>query len=87
MNHSEVFIYVSLCIRPTMSRICLLLHESEEELRMSVNNKDILRAQVGFNWLLSHLLMCPLIVRLLNALKLFNGPDMFIFFYGLGVML
>ena len=36
-----------------MSRISLLLHESEVEPRMSVNNKDILRVWWGFNWLLS----------------------------------
>ena len=30
---------------------------------MSVNNKDILQVQVGFNWLLSHLLICPLICK------------------------
>ena len=30
-----------------MSRISLLLHESEAELRMSVNNKDILRVWWG----------------------------------------
>ena len=52
-----------------MSRISLLLCECEEKLRLSVNNKNILRVQVGFNWLLSHLLMCPLICKVLNGLN------------------
>ena len=33
-----------------MSRISLLLHESEAQPRMSVNNKDT--SVVGFNWFL-----------------------------------
>ena len=37
-----------------MSRISLILHEAEVKLRLSVNIKDILRMQVGFNCLLSH---------------------------------
>ena len=36
---------------PTASRISLLLHASEAELRMSVNNKGPMSV-VGFNWLL-----------------------------------
>ena len=53
-----------------MSRISLLLHKSEVELRMSVNNnnKDI-QVQVGFNWVLSHLLMCPVICKAFEWLK------------------
>ena len=32
-------------LNPTMSRLSLLLHESEVKLRMSVNNNDNLRVQ------------------------------------------
>ena len=37
-----------------MSRISLILHKAEAKLRLSVNIKDILQVQVGFNWLPSH---------------------------------
>ena len=33
--------------------ISLLLHESEAKLRMSVNNKDIIRMYLGYNWLIT----------------------------------
>ena len=33
--------------------IPLLLHESEAKLRMSVNNKDIIRMSLGYNWLIT----------------------------------
>ena len=36
--------------------ISLLLHESEEseaKPRMSVNNKDIIRMYLGYNWLIT----------------------------------
>ena len=33
--------------------ISLSLHESEVKLRMSVNNKDIIRMYLGYNWLIS----------------------------------
>ena len=33
--------------------ISLLLHESEAKLRTSVNNKDIIRMHLGYNWLIS----------------------------------
>ena len=33
--------------------ISLLLHESEAKLRMSVNNKDIIRMYLGYNWLIA----------------------------------
>ena len=33
--------------------ISLLLHESEAKLRMSVNNKDIIRMNLGYNWLIT----------------------------------
>ena len=33
--------------------ISLLLHESEAKLRTSVNNKDIIRIHLGYNWLIS----------------------------------
>ena len=33
--------------------ISLLLHESEAKLRTSVNNKDIIRMYLGYNWLIS----------------------------------
>ena len=33
--------------------ISLLLHESEAKLRMSVNNKDIIRIYLGYNWLIT----------------------------------
>ena len=36
-----------------MSRISLLLQESEAKLRMSVNNKDIMRMYLGYNWLIT----------------------------------
>jgi len=36
-----------------MSRISLLLHKSEAKLRMSVNNKDIIRMYLGYNWLIT----------------------------------
>ena len=32
--------------------ISLLLHESEAKPRMSVNNKDIIRMYLGYNWLI-----------------------------------
>ena len=31
----------------------LLLHESEAKQRMSVNDKDIIRIYVGYNWLIN----------------------------------
>ena len=37
----------SVILNPTTSRISLLLHESEVELRTSVNNKDILQVWWG----------------------------------------
>ena len=37
-----------------MNRISLILHEAEVKLRPSVNIKDILQMQVGFNCLLSY---------------------------------
>ena len=33
--------------------ISLLLHQSEAKLRMSVNNKDIIRMYLGYNWLIT----------------------------------
>ena len=36
-----------------MSMISLLLHESEAKPRMSVNNKDIIRMYLGYNWLIT----------------------------------
>ena len=33
--------------------ISLLLHKSEAKPRMSVNNKDIIRIYLGFNWLIT----------------------------------
>ena len=33
--------------------ISLLLHESEAKPRMSVNNKDIIRMYLGYNWLIT----------------------------------
>ena len=33
--------------------ISLLLHESEAKPRMSVNNKDIIRMNLGYNWLIT----------------------------------
>ena len=33
--------------------ISLLLHESEAKPRTSVNNKDIIRMYLGYNWLIS----------------------------------
>ena len=33
--------------------ISLLLHESEAKPRMNVNNKDIIRMHLGYNWLVS----------------------------------
>ena len=33
--------------------ISLLLHESEAKQRMSVNNKDIIRMYLGYNWLIT----------------------------------
>ena len=33
--------------------ISLLLHKSEAKLRTSVNNKDIIRMHLGYNWLIS----------------------------------
>ena len=33
--------------------ISLLLHESEAKRRMSVNNKDIIRMYLGYNWLIT----------------------------------
>ena len=33
--------------------ISLLLHKSEGKLRMSVNNKDIIRMYLGYNWLIT----------------------------------
>ena len=32
--------------------ISLLLHESEVKPRMNVNNKDIIRMHLGYNWLI-----------------------------------
>ena len=37
-----------------MSRISLILHKAEAKPKLSVNIKDVLQVQVGFNWLLSH---------------------------------
>ena len=61
-----------------MSRISLILHmilhEAEAKPRPSVNIKDILRMQVGFNCLLSHkviiLLMLPMTCKWFNRLFL-----------------
>ena len=36
-----------------MSMISLLLHKSEAKPRMSVNNKDIIRIYLGYNWLIT----------------------------------
>ena len=36
-----------------MSMISLLLHKSEAKPRMSVNNKDIIRMYLGYNWLIT----------------------------------
>ena len=33
--------------------ISLLLHKSEAKPRMSVNNKDIMRMYLGYNWLIT----------------------------------
>ena len=33
--------------------ISLLLHESKAKPRMSVNNKDIIRMYLGYNWLIT----------------------------------
>ena len=33
--------------------ISLLLHKSEAKPRMSVNNKDIIRMYLGYNWLIT----------------------------------
>ena len=33
--------------------ISLLLHKSEVKPRMSVNNKDIIRMYLGYNWLIT----------------------------------
>ena len=33
--------------------ISLLLQESEAKTRMSVNNKDIIRMYLGYNWLIT----------------------------------
>ena len=33
--------------------ISLLLHESKAKLRMSVNNKDIIRMYLSYNWLIT----------------------------------
>ena len=33
--------------------ISLLLHKSEAKMRMSVNNKDIIRMYLGYNWLIT----------------------------------
>ena len=33
--------------------ISLLQHESEAKLRMSVNNKDIIRMYLVYNWLIT----------------------------------
>ena len=38
-----IYIYIYICtyyLVPTMSRLSLLLHDSEAELRMNVNNND-----------------------------------------------
>ena len=57
-----------------MSRISLILHEAEAECRPSVNMKDILQMQVGFNCLLSHkgvmLLILSLTCKGFNSLLL-----------------
>ena len=37
--------------------ISLLLHKSKAKLRMSVNNKDIIRMYLGYNWLISQRLL------------------------------
>ena len=61
-------------LNPTMSRISLILHKAEAKLRPSVNIKDILRMQVGFNCLLSHkaimLLMLPMTCKGFNRFLL-----------------
>ena len=33
--------------------ISLLLHESKAKLRISVNSKDIIRMNLGYNWLIT----------------------------------
>ena len=57
-----------------MSRISWILHETKAKPRPSVNIKNILQMQVGFNCLLSHngimLLMLPLTCKGLNSLLL-----------------
>ena len=59
-----VTIYNYVLVKPTMSRISLILHETEEKPRPSVNIKDILQMQVGFNCLLSHKGIIPLMLQL-----------------------
>ena len=46
-----------LLLNSTMSRISLLIHESKVELRMSVNNKVILRVWWGLTGLYSSTLI------------------------------
>ena len=57
-----------------MSRISLILQEATDLLRLSVNIKDILQMQVGFNCLLSYkgimLLMIPMTCKSFNRLLL-----------------
>ena len=53
-----------------MSRIHLILHEAESKQRLSVNIKDILQMQVGFNCLLSHKRI--MLLMLLMTYKGFN---------------
>ena len=65
---------ICVLVKPTMSRISLILHEAKAKLRPSVNIKDILRMQVRFSCLLSHkdimLLMLPLTYKGFNSLLL-----------------
>ena len=64
-------------LNPTTSRISLLLYESKEELRSSVNNKDILRVQVGLASIPPFdvpTLICKAF-EWLKLYNLFNGPE------------
>ena len=52
--------YYMCSLNPTMSRISLISHEAEVKQRPSVNIKDTLQMQVGFNLVLGNKLVISL---------------------------
>ena len=57
--------------------ISFLLHESEAKPRMSVNNKDIIRMYLGYNWLITQKTL-PINAFFLTSKQCFSGYQSFL---------